>query len=188
MAFLAPLALPMAIAGSVISGVSQFSQGMYQSAVAKNNAKIAGQNADRVGYAAQIEQLRSDREYAAEEGALLASQAASGFDVLGRSQVMSRANLERVRGEQALDIRQQGLFDVRNLQQEQANFLGEARAAKTQAWMGLAATAFEVGGMIGKAGAKKKAASGNSLIGGSGGSSSNYSTAFPSGNLYGTMR
>ena len=163
MAFLAPLALPLAIGGAALQGFSTFSQGMYQSAVAKNNAKIAGQNADRAGYAAQIEQLRSDREYAAQEGTLLATQAASGFDVLGRSQVMSRANLERVRGEQAVDIRQQGLFDVRNLQQEQANFLGEARAAKTQAWMALASTAFDIAGMaVKKPGAKPK----SSLIGG----------------------
>lgn len=162
MAFAAPLALPLMIAGSAMQGFSSFSQGMYQSAVAKNNAKIAGQNAERVGYAAQIEQMRSDREYAAQQGTLLATQAASGFDVLGRSQVMSRANLERVRGEAALDIRDQGLFDVRNLQQEQANFLGEARAAKTQAWMGLAATAFDIGTMAAKGPTKGK----SSLIGG----------------------
>ncbi len=163
MAFLAPLALPLAIGGAAISGIGAFGQSMYQSAVAKNNAKIAEDNAERVGYAAQIEQMRSDREYAAEEGALLATQAASGFDVLGRSQVMSRANLARVRGEAAVDIRQQGLFDVRNLQQEQANFLGEARAAKTQAWMSVASTAFEIGSMVAKAPTKKPG--GNSLIG-----------------------
>lgn len=165
MAFLAPIALPLMIAGSALQGFSSFSQSMYQSAVAKKNAKIVEDNSERVGYAAQIEQLRSDREYAAERGTLLATQAASGFDVLGRSQVMSRANLERVRGEAALDIRQQGLFDVRNLQQEQANFLGEARAAKTQAFMALASTAFDIAGMASKPGAFKKKPGGNSLIG-----------------------
>jgi Tfp pilus assembly protein PilV len=164
MAFLAP-ALPfLAIAGTAIQGFSQFQQQQYQAQVAKNNAKIADENADRAGYAAQIEQYRSDREYDAQGATLLATQAASGFDVLGRSQIMSRANLDRVRSEQATDIRMQGMFNVRHLQQEQANFLGESRARKTQAWMGLAATAFEIGGMASKIPAVRKVA--NSLIGG----------------------
>jgi hypothetical protein len=107
--------------------------------------------------------MRSDREYRAEEGALLASQAASGLDVLGRSQVMSRTNLGRVRAEQAEDIRHQGEFEVRNSIQERANFLGEARAQRTSAWMGAAATAFDIGGTIYKSPQGKKAF--NSLIG-----------------------
>lgn len=164
MAFAAPLLPFMAIAGTAIQGFSAFQQAQYQSAVAKNNAKIAEQNAHRASYASQIEQMRSDREFMAEGAALFASQAASGLDVLGRSQMASRANLARVRGEQAVDIRRQGEFDVRNLMQEQANFLGEARAAKTQAWMGLAATAFDIGGQISKLPKKPKPSS--SLIGG----------------------
>jgi hypothetical protein len=164
MAFAAPLLPFLAIAGTAIQGFSAFQQARYQSEVAKNNARIAKENADRASYASQIEQMRSDREYRAEEGALLASQAASGLDVLGRSQMASRHNLERVRGEQALDIRTQGLFDVRNLQQEQANYLGESRALKTQAWMGLAATAFDIGGQIAKNPSLKKKAT--SLVGG----------------------
>lgn len=164
MAFAAPILPFLAIAGTAIQGFSSFQQAQYQSAVAKNNAKIAKQNADRAGYASQIEQMRSDREFQAHESALLATQAASGFDVLGRSQLASRTNLSRVRGEQALDIRTQGLFDVRNLQQEEANFLGESRAMKTQAWMGLAATAFDIGGQVMKLPKTPKAKS--SLIGG----------------------
>lgn len=163
MAF-APMALMAA--GTLVQGISQFQQGMYQSAVAKNNAKIAGENANRASYASQVEQMRSDREYRAAEGTMVATQAASGLDVLGHSQIMSRANIDRVRGEQAIDIRQQGLYEVRNLQQEQANFLGEARAQKTQAWMGLAATAFSVGSQVAGSPQGKKAI--HSLIGGTG--------------------
>lgn len=163
MAFAAPLLPFMAIAGTAIQGISNFQQGRYQSQVAKNNARIAEENADRASYASQVEQMRADREAMAERGALTASQAASGLDVLGRSQAAARGNLARIRNEQAFDIRQQGLFDVQNLQQEQANFLGEARAAKTQAWMGLAASAFDIGGQIAKMPKKPK----TSLIGGS---------------------
>lgn len=165
MAFMAAAAPFLAIAGTAIQGFSEFQQRQYQATVAKNNAKIAKENADRAGYASQIEQMRSDREYGAQEATLLATQAASGFDVLGRSQILSRANINRVQSEAAVDIRMQGMYDVRNLQQEQANFLGEARAAKTQAWMGLASTAFEIGGMASKVFGGKGAAS-KSLIGG----------------------
>lgn len=163
MAFMAALGPVLAIAGTAIQGISQFQQAQYQSAVAKNNAKIAKQNADRASYAAQVEQMRSDREYMAQESSVLASQAASGLDVLGGSQLASRTNLARIRGEQAVDIRQQGLYEVRNFQQEQANFLGESRAAKTQAWMGLAGTAFQIGTMAAKPETQK---SFKSLIGG----------------------
>lgn len=159
-------ALPfLAIAGTAIQGFSQFQQAQYQSGVAKNNAKIAAQNARNADYASQIEQMRSDREYRAEEGALLASQAASGLDVLGRSQLFSRTNLARVRGEQALDIRQQGDFQVKQFKAEQKNFLGEARAQKTAAWMGLAASAFDIAGQVGKLQKPTKPVT-NSLIGG----------------------
>lgn len=164
MAFAAPLLPFLAVAGTAIQGFSQFQEAQYRSAVAKQNAKIAEQNAERVNYASQIDQMRSDREYRAQEGALLASQAASGLDVLGASQLSSRTALARVRGEQAQDIRTQGYYDVRNLQQEQANYLGEARAQKTAAWMGLAATAFDIGGQLATQPKTRKAAS--SLIGG----------------------
>jgi mannitol-specific phosphotransferase system IIBC component len=150
MAFLAAAAVPLAIAGTVLQGLSQFQQQNYQANVAKNNAKIAGKNADRAGYASQINQMRSDREYAQEGATVLASQAASGLDVLGASQVSSRINITRVSKEQAGDIRQQGLFDVQKFQQEQANFLGEKRAARTAAWMGVASSAFDIAGTLAK--------------------------------------
>lgn len=164
MAFLPAVALGASVLSTAISGVSQFEQSKYQAQVAKNNAKIAADNADRASYASQIEQMRSDREYMAEQGTLFASQAASGLDVLGKSQTLARANLGRVRGEQALDIAQEGFYNVRNFQQQQANFLGESRAAKTQAWMGLAATAFDIAGTVAKSPVTAKFT--KSLIGG----------------------
>lgn len=161
---MAAVALPLALAGTAIEGFSQFQQAQYQAAVAKNNSKIALANADRANEAAQIEQLRSDREYRAQEGAVVASQAASGLDVLGHSQTLTRQNLARVRGEQAEDIRLKGLNEVRNFQQDSANFLGEARAQKTAAWMSLASTAFSLAATTAKSPQGRKTF--NSLIGG----------------------
>lgn len=173
------LPIALAVGATAIQGFSQFQQSQYQSAVAKNNAKIASQNADRASYASQINQMRSDREYEAQQSSVLASQAASGLDVLGTTQRAVRANVDRVRGEQAVDIRNQGLFDVRNFQQEQANYLGEARAQKTAAWMGLAATAFSIGSQVVGSSQGKKIV--HSLIGGSGSSSGNAGAALVAG-------
>ena len=168
MAFAAPLLPFMAIAGTAVEGASSFMQSRYQGQVAKNNAKIAEANANRASYASQIEQMRSDREYLSANSSVMATQAASGLDVLGGSQRMTRANLARIRGEAASDIRMEGLYDVGNLMQEQANFLGESRAARTQGWMGLAATAFDVGSQVTKLPSRKKS---TSLVSGSTGSS-----------------
>ncbi len=165
MAFLAAAAVPLAIAGSAVQGLASFQQSSYQAQVAKNNAKIASQNADRASYASQIEQMRNDRESASQGAAVLASQAASGLDVLGASQLASRTNVARVRAEGDIDIRQKGLFEVRNFQQQQANYLGAARADSTAAWMGLAATAFSIGGTLAKPSGQQFV---HSLIGGTG--------------------
>lgn len=158
------LATSLAIGSTALAGISEFQQQQYQAKVAKENAKIAGINAQRASEASQIEQLRSDREFAAQEASALAAQSASGLDVLGHSQTMARSNIARVRGEQAIDIRKQGLIEAGNFFQQQANFLGEKRAAKTNAWMGLAATAFSIGSTAAKDPTLRKQA--NTLIGG----------------------
>lgn len=163
MAFLPALAVPLALAGTAIQGAASFAQSNYQAQVAKNNAKIASQNADRASYASQIDQMRSDRQYQQQTSSVIASQAASGLDVLGATQGAVRQNLARVRSESAFDIRQKGLFDVQNFQQQQANFLGQARADETAKWMGLAATAFDMGGTLAKPEGQKFI---HSLIGG----------------------
>lgn len=158
MAFL-PAVLPfIAAAGTIFSGVSAFQQGKYQSQVAKNNAKIAQQNAARAADATQQEALRSDREYLAQESQQFAAQSASGLDVLGRSQLMTRANTQRVRGQAASDIRLQGDADVRRLLQDAANFKGEASAAKLEGTTKLIGSVFEAGtSLIGNSRSTKKA-------------------------------
>lgn len=157
MAFLPVAAAVLGAAGTLFSGVSAYQQGRYQSQVAKNNAKIAEQNAARANTAAQIEQQRSDREYGAQEAQALAAQSASGLDVLGRSQFLSRENIHRVRGEAAKDIRLEGDANVRSLLQDAANFRGEASAAKLEGTSKLIGSAFSAGSsLLGSARSTKK--------------------------------
>lgn len=154
MAFAAPL-LPflgtfLTAGSAALTGISAYGQSKYQANVAKNNAKIAEENAARAADATQKEQLRSDREFRVQLGEQLAIQSASGLDILGLSQMKTRANLRRVRGEAASDIRQKGATDVANLFQEAANYKSEASAAKQQGLNTLIGTAFNIGTIVAK--------------------------------------
>lgn len=152
MAFLAPIALAgvagggasflgaglttaLAVGSSVLTGVGAIQQGHYQAAVAKNNAQIAEQNAVKQSEAAQKEGVRSDREYAVLLGEQFASQGASGFDVLGRSQLATRDVTRRVGREAGLDIRDEGTSAARRLLADAANFRAEGKQAKTQGYI-----------------------------------------------------
>lgn len=109
--------------------------GNYAAAVAKNNAKIEEQNAARISEAAQLEQMRSDQDFAALAAEQLAAQGASGFDILGASQTRSRMLTRRTRDRQAVDIRREGEAGSQQALQEAANYRGEAKHAKTQGYL-----------------------------------------------------
>ena len=152
------VALPfIAAAGAVLQGVTAFGQANYQRQVARNNQTIATQNANRASDAAQVAQLRSDREYAATQGAQLAAQSASGLDVLGASQVGVRALTAKVRGEAATDIRRKGESDTASYFNQAAGFAGEANAAKASGIGSLIAIPFNaVGAYTGAGGGVPK--------------------------------
>lgn len=163
MAFVAPLlpaigtwlgsaggiATTLGAGASALAGVSAIQQGNYQSQVAKNNAKIAEQNAAAESEAAQREQIRSDREYAAMLGEQYAAQAGSGLDLLGRSQLATRDLTRRVRGEAGQDIRRAGTTAARGLLQDAQNFRAEGRQAKTQGLISGIGSFLEAGSTIG---------------------------------------
>ncbi len=157
------LATSLAVGSAALTGLSGFQQGMYQSAVAKNNAQIAADNAKKESDRAQVEQIRADRESAELIGTQEAIQGSSGLNLLGRSALLTRANARRVGRETALDIREQGVANTRNFIQKSAEFRGEAKQAKIGAFMSLAEGALEAGAafakpsLVGKArGTKRK--------------------------------
>lgn len=156
MAFIAPLIplIPTLIgaAGAGLAGVSAIQSGNYQAAVARNNARIAGENAARASEAAQREAQRSDQDYRALLGEQLAAQGASGFDILGRSQRSARQLTKRTGRDAALDITTEGEAAARRSLQEAANFRAEGRQAKLQGYLSggsaLLQGASDVGTMI----------------------------------------
>lgn len=139
MAFVAPL---MAVAAPVLTGLSAgvtalsaIQAGNYQAAVAKNNARIAAENAARASTASQKEAMRSDQDYRALLGEQLAAQGASGFDILGRSQQEARSLTSRVGRRAAMDLVTEGEAEARRSLQESANFRSEGKQAKLQGYV-----------------------------------------------------
>lgn len=143
MAFLAPV---LSIAGTLFGGVAALGQANYKSQVAKNNAEIAARNAGLASDAAQIEQMRSDREYAAQRGMLQAQAGASGLDVLGGSQRAVLGLVDRSRAEAATDIRRQGEAQSSDLLAKMAGFKGQANAYKSAGITSLIGAGFEAAG------------------------------------------
>lgn len=127
----------LAAVGGGIGAIGDFASGQYQSQVAKNNAKIATQNADATFKAAQTEQIRSDKEYAAQEGELLASQSTSGLNLTGQTLTAVRTGLHGVGREAATDIAVQGAADSRKYLQEAANYTAESKALKIKSYLDL---------------------------------------------------
>jgi hypothetical protein len=123
--------VPQALAGGSV--LANFGSTMYQAQVAKNNSKIADQNAQSASDAAQAEQVRSDRESAELEGQQLAIQSASGLNLMGRTSVAVRDSSHAVGREAAVDIQKAGASEARGFQQQAANFRGQAKMLKIKA-------------------------------------------------------
>lgn len=157
MAFVAPLlpalgsffgsAAGIAATGSAALGaVSAISQGAYQSAVAKNNARIAEANAARESMAGQTEAMRLSQENAGRLGDLTAEQAGSGFALSSGSFAGTRALETRIGQLEVRDTARAGAERAQASMQQAANFRGEARAAKRNAVFGALGSAMELGG------------------------------------------
>lgn len=125
----------MTAATAGIGAASMISQGNYQAAVARNNSRIAEENAARLSEASQREAVRSDQDYRALLAEQLAAQGASGFDILGRSQRSARMLTQRTGRMAAKDIRDEGEAGSQRSLQEAANFRGEGKQARTQGYI-----------------------------------------------------
>lgn len=142
----------IAIVAAVAQTLGDLRSDIYQAKVLANNAKIAGRNAGLASDAAQIEQQRSDNEYAELQGRQLAQQGASGLDIFGRTQNLTREASSRVGREQAMDIREEGTQESRRFLQEKANFKGAAREQYIKAGINFIGNAAATAGAAGAGG------------------------------------
>lgn len=150
MAFIAPalgtISTVLGTGATLLTGYSALQQGNYQAAVAKNNAQIAADNAKLAADQAQRDQLRSDREYAAQIGSLEAMAGASG--ALGASRMAVESHVRRNQREAAADIRRQGEIEVRGFNSQADNFLGEASSARAQGLSSMIGSVFSAGSSV----------------------------------------
>lgn len=157
MAFAAPLlpvlgsffgsAAGIASTGTAALGaVTSITQGNYQAAVAKNNARIAERNAGQDAQAGQLEAVRLGQENAATLADLTASQGASGLALGSRGFASGRALETRIGALETRDtVRSAGEQAQASLQQA-ANFRGEARSARRNGILGAAGSLLSLGG------------------------------------------
>jgi hypothetical protein len=84
--------------GALFQGVSNSQAASYRSTVARNNAAIANQNAQRAIAAGQQQAQNQSRQNAAAYGAIKTSQAANGIDVNSGSALDVQAS-QRAKGQ-----------------------------------------------------------------------------------------
>lgn len=159
MAFIAPL-LPalgtffgsaggIAAAGTAALGaVTAISEGNYQAAVARNNARIAEMNAQRESMAGQTEAMRLSQENAGRLADVTASQAAGGLSLGSRSFGEGRALESRIGALEVRDTARSGAEQAQASLQQAANFRGEARAARRKGILGAAGNLMSLGGQF----------------------------------------
>lgn len=117
-------------AGAVYSGIAAKNAADYQSAVARQNANIAEENARRVVERSQIKQQDQDMQSMAELGTQEAIQAASGLSITGGSQMLSRKAAAELGRRDALNVRQDGELESYNFKTQAVNQRAEAQLAK----------------------------------------------------------
>jgi len=134
--------------GSLIAGVGDMNNGLYQSQVANYNAKIAKQNAIRTQERAQLEAQENDRQTAEMLGSQEAIQGASGLSITGKSAAAVRARTRVLGRRDTLNIRQAGDVESYNYKVQQAQFKAQSKALKTSAYIGMAGDVLSAAGSI----------------------------------------
>lgn len=122
----------LSAAGTILSGVSAYSAAQYQKRVGEMNAKIAEQNAQRAISRSQVEQEEQDDQTRALLGQQLAAQSASGLDIGGRSQILTRKAARELGRKDALNVRQAGDIEAYNYKVDAVNQRASAQLAGQQ--------------------------------------------------------
>lgn len=133
MAFAAGIGTIISALGSAVGAMSAVSQAQYQAQVAKNNSVVAANNAQIASEQSQREQQSNDEKTAALVGSQIAIQSASGLDAGRGSTLRVRQSTQRLGRRNALNIRQQGTYDVQNFMQQSENFKAESAAQSNNA-------------------------------------------------------
>jgi hypothetical protein len=111
---LAVIGTVVGLAGTAATVTSTLASNNYQRQVARRNAAVAEQNAQRSVQASQSAQEQQDQETRALLGQQLAVQSASGLKLGGRSQMLTRKSARMLGRMDALAIREAGDVEAWN--------------------------------------------------------------------------
>lgn len=131
--------------GAVVSGVAGFAAASAQAKIAKLNAAISRDNAQRSIQDSQMQQEQQDMKTKALIGEQLALQSASGLQLGGRSQILTRKTAAEIGRKDAFNIRYQG-------EVEKVNYLNQALGQEMSAKMYMMQGAGDLLGSFLKAG------------------------------------
>lgn len=129
-----PVAIPIvaavvAIAGVAMQTIQERNEAKFESKVAKRNAQINEMNAERAGFASQVEAQDQDFRNRAIIGEEVSKQAGSGLSLGSGSFVLQRRNLSELARQDSLRIRQAGDVEVHNFLTAAAQNRAESKMA-----------------------------------------------------------
>ena len=145
MAFLAPIAPYLMAGASLVSGIGQYQNAQYQSAVATQNASLLEEQATRETFAANQDIADQDQAARAEIAAMVAQMDASGINSSTGSMMFKRAGLESLAARDRARLGQKRDINLENTKRQAAAQRAEAKAAKRAGKLGLLSTALGVG-------------------------------------------
>lgn len=135
-------------AGSIVSGVAGMAAANYQAKVARMNAEISRDNAQRSIQEAQLRQIEQDNQTRALMGEQLAAQSASGLSLGGRSQMLTRKSAAQLGRKDALNVRYQGEVESTNYENQARGHEASAQMYKSQGINSLIGGFFDAGSSI----------------------------------------
>lgn len=119
--------------GSILSAVAQAQAAQYQAKIADMNADVSRENAVRAIAASQVDQQEQDTASKALIGEQLATQGASGLDLGGKSQILTRKSASTLARKDALMVRYGGEMDKYNYLVEAENQKASGNLYRMQA-------------------------------------------------------
>jgi len=134
---------------AIVSGIASFQASNYQAAVAKANQFIVDSNAIRSIEESQLEQQEQDDLTAALLGSQTAKQGASGLAVGSTSFQQARSTGRRLGRLDALRIRDKGVVEAINFQNQSAFLGAEAKQTKIGGKLALLGSFLEAGSLLG---------------------------------------
>lgn len=133
MAFASAISAVVGALGSILSAVASAQAAQYQAKIADMNAEVSRENAARAIAASQVDQQEQDAQARALVGEQLATQGASGLELSGKSQVLTRKSAATLARKDALMVRYGGEMDKFNYLVEASNQTASGQLYKMQA-------------------------------------------------------